>query len=234
MMPKSCARMRTMSLWGVTAKWPAWSLKMKLIVCLAPETYKDTAISVWACQAGFWKSTRTLCPQHNCENWQYRLVSKPFSSPQMIMYCLLYCNELTEVSCLINVFCFSLCRLIEHDWSMTELQWSWISHFSVYHNRNYYYIYITSKVVSNVTKSSATDGLLHVNCNVTIGTQTCFWSSQVIYCLPGVWVLVLYWRHFYFFVVIVESLLCIFRLSFVLFQVFCSLLWCFLHRRKCC
>ena len=24
------------------------------------------------------------------------------------------------------------------------------------------------------------------------------------------------------------------RLSFVLFQVFCSLLWCFLHRRKCC
>ena len=27
----------------------------------AQETHKDTAVSVWACQAGFWKSTRTLC-----------------------------------------------------------------------------------------------------------------------------------------------------------------------------
>ena len=25
------------------------------------ETHKDTAVSVWACQAGFWKSTRTSC-----------------------------------------------------------------------------------------------------------------------------------------------------------------------------
>ena len=27
----------------------------------APETHKDTAVSVWACQAGFWKSTGTSC-----------------------------------------------------------------------------------------------------------------------------------------------------------------------------
>ena len=27
----------------------------------AQETHKDTAVSVWACQAGFWKSTRTSC-----------------------------------------------------------------------------------------------------------------------------------------------------------------------------
>ena len=27
----------------------------------ALETHKDTAVSVWACQAGFWKSTRTSC-----------------------------------------------------------------------------------------------------------------------------------------------------------------------------
>ena len=27
----------------------------------AQETHKDTAISVWTCQAWFWKSTRTLC-----------------------------------------------------------------------------------------------------------------------------------------------------------------------------
>ena len=27
----------------------------------ARETHKDTAVSVWTCQAGFWKSTRTSC-----------------------------------------------------------------------------------------------------------------------------------------------------------------------------
>ena len=27
----------------------------------ARATHKDTAVSVWACQAGFWKSTRTSC-----------------------------------------------------------------------------------------------------------------------------------------------------------------------------
>ena len=27
----------------------------------ARKTHKDTAVSVWACQAGFWKSTRTSC-----------------------------------------------------------------------------------------------------------------------------------------------------------------------------
>ena len=27
----------------------------------AQETHKDTAVSVWACQAGFWKSTVTSC-----------------------------------------------------------------------------------------------------------------------------------------------------------------------------
>ena len=86
---------------------------------------------------------------------------------------------------------------------------------------------IPSKVVSNVTKSSASDDLLHVNCNVTNRTQTCFRSTQVVYCLPGVWVLVLYWRSFYF-VVIVESLLLIFvyrsfcfRYSAVCFGAFC-------------
>ena len=82
--------------------------------------------------------------------------------------------------------------------------------------------------MSNVTESSASDDLLHVNCNVTNRTQTCFRSTQVVDCLPRVWVLVLYWRPFYFFVVIVESLLCIFvyhlfcfRYSAVCFGAFC-------------
>ena len=83
-------------------------------------------------------------------------------------------------------------------------------------------------MVSNVTKSSASDDLLHVNCNVTNRTQTCFRSTQVVDCLPGVWALVLYWRSFYF-VVIVESLLLIFvyrsfcfRCSAVCFGAFCT------------
>ena len=31
----------------------------------ARETHKDTAVSVWACQTGFWKSTRTSCQLRN-------------------------------------------------------------------------------------------------------------------------------------------------------------------------
>ena len=61
-----------------------------------------------------------------------------------------------------------------------------------------------------MTKSSASNDFLHVNYNVTNRTQTCFRSTQVVYCLPGVWVLVFYWRPFYCVVVIVESLLRIF------------------------
>ena len=114
----------------------------------ARETHKDTALSVWACQAGFWKSTRTLCQQQNCQNLQYGLVNKPFSSPQMIMYRSAFCIAMSRLKCLVwpmffvcFLFCFLLCCLIKHDWSMTELQWSWISFFfSVYHDRNYCYI----------------------------------------------------------------------------------------------
>ena len=80
--------------------------------------------------------------------------------------------------------------------------------------------------MSNVTKSSASDDLLHVNCNATNRTQTYFRSSQVVYCLPGVWVLVLCWKPFYF---VVESLLRIFvyrsfcfRCSAVCFIAFCT------------
>ena len=93
-------------------------------------------------------------------------------------------------------------------------------------------LYITFKVVSNVTKSSASDDLLHVNCNITNRTQTYFWSAQVFTRCVGT-------------SIILKALLFLFccycwksaspiRLSFVLFQGFCSLLWWFLHRRKCC
>ena len=58
--PKS--HMPTTSLWGVAAKWPTQALKMKLILC----PRDPQAVSVWACQAGFWKSTGT--------SWQLRHV----------------------------------------------------------------------------------------------------------------------------------------------------------------
>ena len=57
MTPKSRDHMPTTSLWGVAAKWPTRVPKTKLILAL--ETHKDTAVSVWACQAG--KSTGTSC-----------------------------------------------------------------------------------------------------------------------------------------------------------------------------
>ena len=68
---------------------------------LARETHKDTTVSVWACQAGFWKSTRTSCQQQNCQNWQYGLASKPFSSPQMIMYRSAFCIAMSRLKCLV-------------------------------------------------------------------------------------------------------------------------------------
>ena len=131
-------------------------------------------------------STRTSCQQQTCQNWQYGLVIKPFSSPQMIMYWLAFCIVMSRLKCLVwsmfFVVAFSLCRFIKYDWSMTELQWSWISHFSVYHDKIIYYF----QGWSNVTKSSASDDLLHVNCNVRNQTQTCFRSTQIVDCLPGV------------------------------------------------
>ena len=81
-----------------------------------------------------------------------------------------------------------------------------------------------------MTKSSASDNLLHVNCNVTNRTQTCF-RRLFTRCVgtrcyiegPFISLLLLLKVCFaYLFIV-----------RFV-FQVFCSLLWCFLHRRKCC
>ena len=135
MTPKSCAHMRTTSLWeslqNGQLELRRWSWYLARI------TNKDTAVSVWACQAGFWKNIRTSCQQQNCQNWQYGLVSKPFSSPHMIMCQSAFCIAMSRLKCLVwsVFFCFSffsLCRLIKHDWSMTELRWSWISLFFLF------------------------------------------------------------------------------------------------------
>ena len=154
---------------------------------LAWETHKDTAISVWAHQAGFWKSARTSCQQQNC---QYGLVSKPFSSPQMIIYQSAFCIAMSQLKCLVwSMFLLLLFFTLPldqtwliHDGTLVKLNFTF---FSV---PQWKLLYITSKVVSNVTKSSASDDLLYVNCNVTNQTQTCFQSMQVVDCLPGLWV----------------------------------------------
>ena len=232
MTPESCARMRTTSLWGVAAKWPARVPKMKLILGPRdPQEYSRISLSL---SGMFWKSTRTSCQQQNCQNWQHGLVSKPFSSPQMIMYrsaFLVRCVDWSVSFDRINVFLvfFFTLPLDQtwpiHDRSSVKLNFT----FFCVPRYKLLLLYITSKVVINVTKSSASDDLLHVNCNATNRTQTCFRSTQVVDCLPDVWVLVLYWRPFYFFVVIVESLLRIFvyrpfyfRCSAVCFDAFCT------------
>ena len=70
------------------------------------ETHKNTSVSVWACQAGSWKSTRTSCQQQNCQHWQYGLESEPFSSPQIIMYRSAFCITTSRLKCLVwSMFC---------------------------------------------------------------------------------------------------------------------------------
>ena len=39
----------------------------------ARETHKDTAVSVWACQAGFWKSTGTSCQLRSKNPMRYSM-----------------------------------------------------------------------------------------------------------------------------------------------------------------
>ena len=108
---------------------------------LARESHKDTAVSVWACQAGFWKSTRTLCQQQNCQNWQYGLVSH--SLLQMIMYRSAFCIAMSRLKCLVS----SIFLIFFHSasWSNMTDPWQNFSEAefkkkSVYHDRNYYYI----------------------------------------------------------------------------------------------
>ena len=229
MTPKSCAHMRTMSPWGVAAKWPAQALKMKLIPGLRdPQGYSRISLSLSGRILKEYQNIVSAAelPGSAIRTGKYAIF---LTTEDHVPVGLLYCDESTDVSRLIDfVFCFSLSCLIKLDWSTTELQWCWISHFFCVPQYKLL-LYITSKVVSNVAKSSASDDLLHVNCNITNQTQTCFQSTQVVYCLPGVWVLVLYWRPFYFVVVIVESLLRIFiyrsfcfRCSAVCFGAFCT------------
>ena len=73
--PKSRDHTPTTSLWGVAAKWPTPELRRRNWY-FARETHKDTAVSVWACQAGFWKSTGIPWGLRNRTHWSAHLCSK--------------------------------------------------------------------------------------------------------------------------------------------------------------
>ena len=62
MMPKSRNRMPTSVLHHSGESLQNGQLELRRQNWyFARETHKDTAVSVWACQAGFWKSTGTSC-----------------------------------------------------------------------------------------------------------------------------------------------------------------------------
>ena len=131
--------MRTTSLWGVAAKSPAPAPKMRLIPGpRVPQGYSRISLSM---PGRILKEYQNIVSAAELPELAIR-AGKPFlTTDDHVPVSLLYCDESIEVSRFIDFFYFfPLCLLIKHDWSMTELQWSWISNFSVYHDRNYCYI----------------------------------------------------------------------------------------------
>ena len=71
------------------------------------------------------ESTRTSCQQQNCQNRQYGLVIKPFSSPQMIMYWSVFCIAMNGLKCLVwSMFLFSFFPFFQSaSWSNMTDPW---------------------------------------------------------------------------------------------------------------
>ena len=84
MTPKSRDHMPTTSLWGVAAKWPVQAPKTKLILCPRdPQGYSHISL-IWysrisISQAGFWKSTGTLCQLRSKPHAVFHGVAKSHS-----------------------------------------------------------------------------------------------------------------------------------------------------------
>ena len=175
MTPKSCAHMRTTSPWGVAAKWPAQALKMKLIPGLRdPQGYSHISLSLSGRILKEYQNILSAAelPGLAIRTGKYAIF---LTTEAHVPVGLLYCDESTEVSRLVDfVFCFSLSCLIKLDWSTTELQWCWISHFFCV---PWYklLLYITSKVVSNVTNTN----LLSVNASRILFTR-CVGASVIL------------------------------------------------------
>ena len=81
MTPKSHDHMPTMSLWGVTAKWPTWAPKMKLILCPRdPQRYSRISLSL---SGRILKEYRNKPGQCGCH---LRFFSKLWSKPQAVFH----------------------------------------------------------------------------------------------------------------------------------------------------
>ena len=88
----------------------------------ARETHKDTAVSVWACQAGFWKSTRTSYQLRskphavfhgglqNCTHWSARYTNGHDAAQQVSAH--LNCINLIHFRLTAGQLCRSLCIVI--------------------------------------------------------------------------------------------------------------------------
>ena len=98
MTPKSCAHMRSTSLWGVAAKLRASSSAEAEADTLPERPTRIQPYQFESVRQDF-ESTRTACQQQNCQNWKYGLVSKPFCSPQMIVYRSACCIAMSRLKC---------------------------------------------------------------------------------------------------------------------------------------
>ena len=127
MTPKSRDHMPTTSLWGVAAKWPTQALKTK-IWYFAQETHKDTAVSVWACQAGFWKSTGTSCQLWSKPHAVFHGVCEiALTDVLMTQMGLMQCNKKVSSFKLyklnpLSPYCGSIVRELVHCYTWGRLQ----------------------------------------------------------------------------------------------------------------
>ena len=113
--PKSCDHMPTMSLWGVTAKWPAWAPKMKLILCPRdPQGYSRISLSLpgrvlkeYRYSMGFAKSHSLKCSRHKWAWCGAARKSARLNCINLIHFCLT-AGWLRGSSCIvISVNCYS-------------------------------------------------------------------------------------------------------------------------------
>ena len=108
MTPKSCARVRTTSLWEVTVKWPARAPKMKLILGLSnPQRYSCIGLNLSVSGRILKEYQNTVSaaelPELAIRTGKWAIF---LTTDDHVPVSFLYCDESTEVSCLINVFFF--------------------------------------------------------------------------------------------------------------------------------
>ena len=92
------------------------------------ETHKDTAVSVWACQTGFWKSTRTSCQLQSNPHAVFHGVCEiahieVLASQMGVMWCSKKVSsfELYKLNPLLP-YCGSIARELVHCYTWGHLQ----------------------------------------------------------------------------------------------------------------